>query len=72
MPERHFLAPEIIVAWKEEILNDQLFPPVFKGAAATMGGMVDRSGQLVTHQPFAQPEASSSSDTACSFDAGKP
>ena len=49
-PERHFLAPDFIAAWKEAMPTDQFFAPILKGAAATVGGMVDRTGQPVTPQ----------------------
>jgi hypothetical protein len=49
-PERHFLAPDFIAAWKEAMPTDQFFAPILKGAAVTVGGMVDRTGQPVTPQ----------------------
>jgi hypothetical protein len=46
-PERHFLAPTFIAAWSQEMPTDPFFGPIFKGAAATVGGAVDCHGHPV-------------------------
>ena len=46
--ERHFLAPDFIAAWSRETPVDPFFGPIFKGAAATVGGPVDCHGRPVT------------------------
>jgi transposase InsO family protein len=48
LPERHFLAPDFIATWTEAITADPFFAPIFKGAAATIGGAVDCKGQPVS------------------------
>jgi hypothetical protein len=37
-PERNFLSPEFVAAWKAEMLVDSFFAPIFNGAAASVGG----------------------------------
>ena len=46
--ERHFLAPDFVAAWSWETPVDPFFGPIFKGAAATVGGPVDCHGRPVT------------------------
>ncbi len=49
LPERHFLAPDFITTWTQAITGaDLFFAPIFKGAAATIGGAVDCKGQPVS------------------------
>jgi hypothetical protein len=48
LPERHFLAPDFIATWTQAITADPFFAPIFKGAAATIGGAVDCKGQPVS------------------------
>jgi hypothetical protein len=45
-PEWLILNPEFVpvVTWKQEVLTDPFFAPIFKGAAASLGGTVDRTG----------------------------
>jgi len=47
-PARDFLAPDFLATWRQEILTDPFFAPIFKGATATVGGLVDRRGQPVS------------------------
>ena len=54
LPERHFLAPDFVTAWAHAITMDPFFAPIFKGAAATIGGAVDCKGQPVS-PPNARP-----------------
>ena len=54
LPERDFLAPDFLSTWQQEIVTDPFFAVIFKGAAATVGGLVDRRGQPVT-PPSARP-----------------
>ncbi len=46
-PSRQFLAPDFVAALQRELHTDPFFGSIFKGAAATVGGMVDRRGQPV-------------------------
>ena len=45
--DRHFLDPDFVAAWSRETPVDPFFGPIFKGAAATVGGPVDRHGRPV-------------------------
>ena len=47
-PQLEFLAPDFITSWQQEITIDPFFAPIFKGAAVTVGGLVDRHGDAVT------------------------
>ena len=47
-PSRHFLAPDFVTAWQREMASDPFFAPIFKGAATTVGGLVDARGHAVT------------------------
>ena len=49
-PELHFLDPDFVTVWQQAVTTDPFFAPIFKGAAATVGGMVDRKGQRVSLQ----------------------
>jgi len=53
-PSRQFLPPDFVAALQREMHTDPFFGPIFKGAAATVGGMVDRRGQPVA-PPAARP-----------------
>ncbi len=53
-PSRQTLAPDFVAALQREMHIDHFFGPVFNGAAATVGGMVDRK-----EQPMAPPQARS-------------
>jgi hypothetical protein len=53
-PERHFLAPDFVATWRQEVLTDPFIAAIFKGAAATHGGAVDCKGQPVA-PPTARP-----------------
>ena len=48
LSERHFLAPDFLAAWVQEMPTDPFFGPIFQGAAATVGGAVDCRGRPVT------------------------
>ena len=54
LSERHFLSEEFIAAWQRELPLDPFFAPIFKGAAATVGGLVDCKGSPVA-PPCARP-----------------
>jgi len=54
LPERHFLDPTFVAAWSQEVTTDPFFGPIFKGAAATVGGPVDCHGHPVS-APTARP-----------------
>ncbi len=54
LPERHFLAPHFVTVWAQAIPTDPFFAPIFKGAAATIGGAVDCKGWPVS-QAAARP-----------------
>ena len=43
-PDRHFLSQDFITTWQQELPMDPFFAPIFKGAAATVGGLVDCRG----------------------------
>ena len=47
-PSDHFLAPDFAAALRREAPLDPFFGPIFKGAAAAVGGAVDRHGCPVT------------------------
>ena len=46
-PDRHFLSQDFITTWQQELPLDPFFAPIFKGAAATVGGLVDCKGAPV-------------------------
>ena len=43
-----FLAPDFLDAWRQEVVLDPFFGPIFAGASAALGAVVDRQGQPVS------------------------
>ena len=46
-PERHVLSPSFVATRSRELPADPFYGPIFKGAAATVGGAVDCRGPPV-------------------------
>ena len=60
----HFLAPSFVQAIARELVVDEIFGPIMRGAAATLGALVDRCGEAILDKSRQRKGGLSSYDAA--------